>query len=138
MNVARLLDQLKIDEGFESKPYQDSLGVWTVGYGRNLDDVGISESEAAQMLRHDMQVAIDECAAAMVFWPDLNDTRQEVLANMMFNMGRGRFLGFKKMLAALAVAEYDTAADEMLDSRWARQVKSRAKRLAAQMRAGEV
>ena len=137
MNVGREFEQLKKDEGFRSKPYKDSEGIWTVGYGRNLEDVGVSKSEADQMLKHDMQVAIDECVAAFYFWPDLNDTRQGVLMNMMFNMGRGRLLGFKKMIAALESKDYSTAADEMLDSKWARQVKSRAKRLAAQMRSGE-
>jgi lysozyme len=129
---------LKKDEGFRSNPYQDTEGVWTVGYGRNLDDVGLSEAEATQLLKHDMQVAIDECVAVFTFWPDLNDERQEVLVNMMLNMGRGRLLGFKKMLAALEKEDYTTAAFEMLDSRWARQVKSRAVRLSEQMRTGEV
>ena len=129
--------QLKTDEGLRLKPYHCTAGALTVGYGRNLDDVGITEAEADIMLRADIEIA-ERGAQALVghAWDELSPARQAVLINMTFNLGRTRLAAFKNFLAALSVADYDTAADEMLDSRWARQVGDRATRLSDVMRRG--
>ena len=72
------------------------------------------------------------------FFDDLNDVRQRVFVNMTFNLGSTRLAMFKKFLAAVEARDYETAAEEMLDSKWAEQVKGRADRLADMMRSGTV
>jgi lysozyme len=129
--------QLKTDEGLRLKPYHCTAGALTVGYGRNLDAVGITEEEADIMLRADVEIA-ERGAKALVgnVWDQLSPARQAVLINMTFNLGRTRLAAFKNFLAALRATDYNTAASEMLDSRWANQVGDRATRLADQMRNG--
>ena len=129
--------QLKVDEGLRLQPYRCTAGALTIGYGRNLDAVGITQEEADIMLRADVEIA-EKGAQALVgdVWTALSPTRRAVLINMTFNLGRTRLAAFKNFLAALRAADYQTAADEMLDSRWATQVGDRAQRLARQMRHG--
>lgn len=131
-------EQLKVDEGLRLQPYRCTAGALTIGYGRNLDSVGITKEEADIMLEADVKIA-ERGAQALVgnVWDDLSPARQAVLINMTFNLGRTRLAAFKNFLAALRVADYDTASLEMLDSRWARQVGARADRLAETMRLGQ-
>lgn len=136
MNRQLLLEQLQRHEGLRLKPYRDTEGKLTVGYGRNLDDCGISEDEAGFMLDND----IDEVVADLERMPlylRLDPIRKVVLANMCFNLGLTRFLEFRRMLAALADEDWERAAAEMMDSKWARQVGSRAVELSELMRRGE-
>ena len=114
----------------------DTVGKLTIGVGRNLDDVGISESEAETMLRSDIARSESDLDRTQPFWRTLNDARQEALANMCFNMGITRLLKFRRMWGALMANDFNTAADEALDSRWARQVGARADELAEQIRTG--
>jgi len=130
MNRERLTADLMRDEDLRLKPYRDTAGKLTIGIGRNLDDVGLRHGEALIMLANDIADASAECAAAFAFWPDLNEPQQRGLCNMAFNLGMPRLRGFRKMLAALEAQDYETAADEALDSRWARQVGDRAERIA--------
>lgn len=138
MNTIKIAtEQLKVDEGLRLQPYRCTAGALTIGYGRNLDAVGITQEEADIMLRADVEIA-EKGAQALVgdVWTALSPTRQAVLINMTFNLGRTRLAAFKNFLAALRASDYQTAADEMLDSRWATQVGDRAQRLARQMRHG--
>lgn len=143
MNYARLEKQLRRHEGYRKRPYKDTEGVLTIGYGRNLDDVGISRAEARIMLKNDISVAETECEKHMDFFTKLNSIRQEVLVNMMLNMGWDRLRTFKKMLKALrrAVAaetpDYLEVKAQMIDSKWAKQVKGRADELAKMMETGK-
>ena len=133
-----LVAQLKRHEGFRSKPYKDSVGKITIGYGWNLDDVGITQDEAEKKLASQIHDAELELARQGWFGvPDAEAIRREVLTNMTFNLGMPRLLGFRRMIAALHVLDYEEAAKEMLDSRWAIQVGSRSSELADQMRTGE-
>jgi lysozyme len=132
----RLIEQVKRDEGFRQYPYADSVGVQTIGYGRNLQDVGIRESEAAELLINDLSAAWDDCQRLIPCFKDLDDARKAALVNMAFNLGISRLAGFRGMLAALAVDDWETAAREALDSRWAKQVGARALRLSEQIRTG--
>ena len=134
---ARASEQLKVDEGFRKYPYKDTVGKLTVGYGRNLDDVGISDPEALILLDHDLQAAGMELIKTFPFVAGLDVPRQAALLNMAFNLGINRLRGFKKMWMAIAEGDYLIASDEMLDSKWAKQVGERANRLAAIMRNGE-
>lgn len=121
------------DEGFRSRPYKDSQGVLTIGYGLNLDE-GITQDEAEWLLEQRVGRAIKDCYYRIPFMAKLDDSRQYVLINMAYNMGISRLLGFSKMLLAIENGDYKEAAREMLDSLWAKQVPARAERLTAIMK----
>ena len=127
--------QLPIDEGKKSKPYKDSVGILTVGVGRNLEK-GLSEDEIALLLKNDIAEA--DKAARIVFpaFDGLSEPRKAVLVNMAFNLGQARLAGFVNTLGAIADGRWDDAADGMLASKWATQVGARAGRLAKIMREG--
>lgn len=125
-----LILNLKRDEGFRSKPYKDTVGKLTIGYGRNLDDVGISEAEADKLLSNDVLKVMSDAAEHI---PDLDKKPWQIrlgLYNMVFNMGIHGVLKFSKMLEAIDHDDYKRAADEALNSKWATQVGPRADRIA--------
>lgn len=128
-----LFDQIRRHEGFRRFPYKDTVGKLTIGYGRNIEDVGISEREAGWLLREDIHRAREALFMSLPWAKELTHDRCNVLINMAFNMGIGGLLTFKKMLRAVRFAEWEQAATEMLDSKWARQVGERAVELANQM-----
>lgn len=130
MNFDAFKTDLKRDEGLSLKPYLDTVGKLTIGYGRNLDDNGVSEAEAEVLLANDMLGVLDVLDRELIWWRDLPETAQRGLANMAFNLGLPRLQGFVKMLDALASDEFHLAAKEALDSRWAGQVGNRATRIA--------
>jgi len=128
--------QLPIDEGVRGKPYRDTVGKWTIGIGRNLDDIGVSEDEIALMLKNDIARAAKAAKQLVPSFDTLTENRKAVLVNLAFNIGPIRLSGFIKMLSAIADQNYDEAAEEMLASKWASQVGQRAIRLSKQMREG--
>lgn len=130
-----LVGRVKLHEGLRLKPYKCTAGKTTIGYGRNLDDVGLSNEEAEYLLKHDLENAEKE-AEKLDCYKKLNQNRKDILIEMVFNLGYPRLCGFKKMLSALDRGDYDGAANEMLDSKWARDVGERAKTLAYFMRIG--
>lgn len=129
------IEQIKRDEGFRGKPYKDSAGKVTIGYGRNLDANPVTKEEAEYLLKNDMQEVLHR-AVKLPYYAKLNPSRRAVIINMLFNLGYTRFRNFKRMNAALIVHDYNLAAIEMIDSFWATQVKGRATRLAKQMKEG--
>uniref|UniRef100_A0A7V2F643 Lysozyme n=1 Tax=Rhodothermus marinus TaxID=29549 RepID=A0A7V2F643_RHOMR len=133
----RLRRMLIVHEGLRLKPYRDAVGKLTIGYGRNLEDVGISLEEAELMLEHDLDRAIQAAKEVVPGFDVLDEVRQAVLVNMAFNIGRAGLASFKRMRAALALGDFERAASEMLDSLWARQVGRRAQELAEMMRTGQ-
>lgn len=129
---------LRLHEGFVSHVYEDSTPekYLTIGYGRLVDKRlggGISEEEAQYLLTNDIQNCIKILNSRIVCWDQLSETRQIVLINMYFNLGN-RLFNFKNMLAALQEKDFDEVAKQMLDSKWAEQVKGRANELAGMMR----
>ena len=130
-----LIASVKKHEGLRLKMYKCTAGKNTIGYGRNLDDVGISADEAELMLKHDLENAELDAKRFPVF-EKLNQVRKDVLIEMVFNLGYSRLSGFKKMFAALERKDYDEAANQMIDSKWARDVGERARTLAYFMRIG--
>lgn len=128
--------QLPIDEGVRNKPYRDTVGKWTIGVGRNLDDVGVSEDEIALMLKNDIARADKGARSIVLSFDHLSDARKAVLVNMCLNMGVTRLSGFVNMLGAIHEGKFDEAANQMLASKWAQQVGNRAVRLAKAMREG--
>jgi lysozyme len=137
MNAARLKLQLVRNEGIRLKPYHDSVGKLTIGIGRNLDDVGITNLEAKMLLENDIERVESALRVHLPLYSSLDDVRQRVLMDMAFNMGVEGLLGFHKMLAALAAGDVATAKAEMLNSKWAKQVGIRAIRLAEMIETGQ-
>lgn len=138
MNFDALIAALKTDEGFRDKPYADTVGKMTIGYGRNLEDVGISRDEAHDMVTRDAIRALQVGADLIPNWLQLDDVRMNVVANMAFNLGKGGLSGFSKFLAAVNAKDFIKAADEMRNSKWFTQVGKRAQRLAQEMQTGVV
>lgn len=136
MNIEKLSAQLRTDEANRSKPYRDTVGKLTIGVGRNLDDVGLSPDEIQYLLGNDIARVSAELDQAMPWWSQMTDARQNVLANMCFNMGLDTLSQFRNTLGAMQAGQYDAAADGMLASKWAVQVGARAQRLATTMRTG--
>ena len=126
-----LRSRIKKHEGFSTIPYYDTAFPprLTVGYGRNISDVPFSEDEIELMFRNDLKRA-REGAQSFVCYVLLNPMRQGVLTEMVFQMGVGGVSRFKRFLAAANNHDWARAAEEMLDSKWAKQTPERAKELA--------
>lgn len=137
INADKLEDMLIRHEGLRLKPYKDTVGKMTIGVGRNLDDVGITAPEAIIMLNADIAAATSALINNLPWFSHLDEMRQAVLIDMCFNMGWPRLSGFKRTLAAVSSQQWDIAADEMLDSLWAKQVGDRAIELSEMMRSGK-
>lgn len=133
----KLIEQLKRHEGVKLKPYQDTVGKWTIGVGRNLDDIGISEQEAEILLHNDIKEAERQLVAMMPWTKDLDEVRFSALLNFVFNVGIGTALRFVNAMGQLKQGNYDMAANEMLKSKWAIQVGQRAIDVSEQIRTGE-
>jgi lysozyme len=127
---------IKAHEGLRLHPYKCTSGKITIGYGRNLDDVGISQSDADHFLKEDIKKAHKAAKTLFDSFNELNPRRQAVLIDMAFNLGMTRLSKFKKMIEAVNYHDYEKAAHEMLDSKWAVQVGNRANYLAEAMREG--
>ena len=122
MNIKELLIK---HEGLRLKPYKDSVGKLTIGVGRNLDDVGISKIEAMYMLQHDIQRSENELREIFLKYDELPENVKIALIDMIFNLGKPRFLKFKKMIQAIKDKDFKKAAEEAKNSKWCKQVKSR-------------
>lgn len=135
--MEKLVDQLIRHESLELKPYKCTSDKLTIGIGRNLEDVGISEEEAKILLMNDL-ARVDAQLEKMMPWSSQLDTvRYEGLMNFVFNVGIGTASKFVNAMGQLKDGNYDMAATELLDSRWAKQVGQRAVEVAEQIRTGE-
>jgi len=135
-----LYEQLIRDERLILHAYPDSEGFWTIGVGRMIDlrkGGGISHDEAIFLLQNDVLHVTGQLAETFPWTQALDEARRGALLNMAFNMGIHGLAEFHHMLGALEQADYETAAQEMLSSKWAQQVGARAERLAEQMRTGQ-
>jgi lysozyme len=136
MNLDLLAQELTRDEGSRNKPYLDTLGKSTIGVGRNLTDVGLTDDEILMLLKNDIERVLAELDRVLPWFRSMTDNRQRCLANMSFNLGLPTLLQFKATLGAMQAGRYDDAAAGMLDSKWSRQVGQRAVRLVQMMREG--
>ena len=156
-NSDELVKMIAIHEGIVLSVYQDHLGINTVGIGRNLDDRGITdgellfmnktiddiyddgltEEEAYYLCMNDIAIVEKELLASKPIVNRLNAVRQMILIDMAFNMGVPRLMQFKNMWLAIEKVNYLLACEEMIDSRWAGQVGSRAMKLSVAMKNGE-
>ena len=132
----RLLADIKHDESFRDSPYVDTVGCITIGYGTNLSE-GISREVGEFILEYRLARMTRRLTMARPFIAELPPDVQRGILNMLYNLGLPRFLGFKRMLNALEAGDFALAADEALDSLWARQVGRRANRIADLIRKGE-
>ncbi len=135
-DIPALFSELNRDEGRRLKPYLDAVGKLTIGVGRNLTDVGISESECDILLENDIARTLAWLDLKLPWWRHMDKVRQRVLINMTFNLG-SKVLTFVNTLAAMQHANYAAAANGMLASKWAKQVGKRAQRLSNMMRTGK-
>lgn len=142
----KVRDQLIIDEGFRLFVYDDANGKAiqagsvleghpTIGIGRNLAGLGISDNEAYFLWDNDFNRVLNDLSAFSWFLK-LNEPRQAVMLNMAFNMGTPKLLEFVKMIGAIERGDFIEAALEMEDSDWHKDVKLRAERLERQMHLG--
>lgn len=136
MDYERVAARIRKSEGLSYLPYKCPTGHLTIGYGHNLEH-GISIEAAELLLRQDIEIAVRQVKNAFIWWPKLTEARFYVLVDMTFNMGISRLCGFKKMLSAVEQGDYQTAAKEMLASKWAVQVGRRAAELSKIMKKGE-
>jgi lysozyme len=144
MNIDQLRMELEYDEGCKYEIYLDHLGLPTFGIGHlvteddpeNGQEVGtaVSEERVKEVFEKDVEVTIGECKKLYEDWDDFPEEVQLICANMMFNMGRPRLSAFKGMKRGLDARDWNAAADEMVDSKWYRQVTNRADRLVTRMR----
>jgi len=137
--VSNLTEMLRRHEGVETHAYKCTSGKITVGVGRNIDPdggLGLSDDEIDVLLENDIDRSIKELGAAFNWFSDLNEARRDAMIDLAFNLGLPRLLKFKNALAAMAEADYDLAAAEFMDSKWASQVKDRAIEICAMIKTG--
>ena len=132
----KLLEQLKIHEGMKLKPYLCTSKKLTIGIGRNLDDVGISKEEAEMLLKNDIYEATNQLLNAFPFMATFSDVRISAMINFTFNVGIGTVRKFSNTIEYLKNEDWEAAADEMMDSKWAEQVGDRAIQITEQIRTG--
>tara|TARA_R110002020_G_C16295801_1_gene772786 strand:- start:1100 stop:1543 length:444 start_codon:yes stop_codon:yes gene_type:complete len=145
MNLESLKKQLEIDEGVKYDIYLDHLGYPTFGIGHLItkadpesgQSVGttVSNKRVTQAFESDVVSVIEDCNKLYNDFDELPEEVQQIIANMMFNMGRTRLSKFRGMKRGVDARDWNAAADEMVDSKWYRQVNNRANRLVQRMRA---
>lgn len=141
----QMVNQLIVDEAYKEFPYDDATGerVYapqgkiTIGIGINLDD-GLSLDESTYLCKWRLRGLQVQLLTKLPFYNSLDIVRKMVLLNMAYNMGIPRLFGFKNMLAAIAVYNWDGATKELLDSKAARQLPNRYKKLASMMQTGKL
>ena len=147
MNIEQLRRELKLDEGCINEIYLDHLGYHTLGIGHLITDkdiewgqkVGtkITTERVNECFKNDIEIVFKELDRNLSWWRELPDDIQLVLANMCFNLGITRLKKFKNFLGALSKQDWELAATEMMDSRWATQVGQRAVRLQKRVLKGD-
>jgi lysozyme len=135
MDMKLLRQELTIQDGKKKIPYRDFLGNWTVGIGHNLSKP-LSDTIIELLFTEDLAEAIDSLDESLPWWRTLDEVRQRALVNLCFNMGIGGLLTFKKTLAFFKLGFYEDAAENLLDSEYAKQVGRRARIIAHMIATG--
>jgi len=136
MSYEKLIETLRRHEGVEHKVYEDTMGIKTIGVGRNLESVGLSDEEIDYLLVNDIDRTKKLIDQYLPWWTNLNEVRQEALINFVFNVGIGTAQKFKNAMKHLEEGNYEESAKEFLDSNWAKQVKGRAIEVTDMIRTG--
>jgi len=118
-------DFLRKVEGLKLKPYKDTEGILTIGYGRNLESNGISLSEAEIMLNHDVNKAVSDLVDIFPDFFSMPESLRIVLVSMMFNLGKSKFLTFKKFIKAIKQNNKQAMIYEFLNSKRAKELGNR-------------
>ena len=144
MNIEKLREELERDEGCVYNVYLDHLGLATFGIGHLVIDsdpeygaevgTAVAESRCIEVFNQDVEIVLSDCKILYPDFDELPEEVQQIIANMMFNMGRPRLSKFKGMKRGVDARDWNAAADEMVDSAWYRQVTNRAERLVERMR----
>ena len=140
MSNDKLIEMLKIHEGVETHAYKCSASKITIGVGRNIDPeggIGLQEDEIDYLLQNDIDRIITELDFEYGWFSELNEARQDAMIDISFNLGQTRLRKFKKALTAMEKSDWDTAANEFMDSKWSKQVGNRAKELTEIIRNGK-
>ena len=127
--MRKLIESVKLSEGFRDKVYKCTEGFDTIGYGFAVKDLVLDEDISEMILERKLKSLIERVHKKFPFVEDLPEEAQEVVYEMCYQLGLAGFSKFKKTIQLLRLGNYKTCADEMLDSRWARQTPNRAKRL---------
>ena len=148
MDISKLKDQLVIDEGVKYESYLDHLSLKTCGIGHlcredepEYDEplgTEVSEERVTELFEDDIQTVIQDCKKVYDDWDKLPEEVKQIIANMMFNLGRPRYSKFRKHIQAVMDGNWKESANQMRDSRWHRQVTKRAERLCERMENVEV
>ena len=123
-------------EASRNYPYRCSAGKLTIGVGRNIEDIGLSNDEIEYLLNNDINRVTAELSSNFEWFRGLSEQRKCAMIDMCFNIGISRLKGFKKMLAAMEAGDYEKAASEAKDSRWYNQVGRRSVEVCAMIRTG--
>tara|TARA_R100001163_G_C5005866_1_gene153421 strand:- start:162 stop:581 length:420 start_codon:yes stop_codon:yes gene_type:complete len=137
--MSKLVEMIKRHEGVKSKVYLCSAGYETIGVGRNISEsgLGLSDDEINYLLANDIERVKGELSETYFWFVAMNEARQDAMIDICFNLGLTRLRGFVKALTAMSREQFDVAADEFMDSKWAKQVGTRAIRLTEMIRTGE-
>ena len=131
------IEQLKSDEGLRLRPYRCTAGKMTIGYGRNLDDRGISPYEAEMMFNADVSECTTDLRGLFYNFDSFSYDRKGALLNMRFQLGHDGIREFKNMIQAIKDNDWIKAAEEAKDSLWYNQVPNRAARIVKLLKQGE-
>ena len=144
MNIDQLRKELERDEGVKYEVYLDHLGYPTLGIGHLITDddpecgasVGtkVDSDRVQEAFEADVETVLSDCERLYVQFEHLPEEVKLIVANMMFNMGYTRLSKFKGMKRCVDARDWEWAADEMVDSKWYKQVTRRADRLVVRMR----
>ena len=137
--MSELTEMLRKHEGVRDKVYLCSAGYETIGVGRNIseDGLGLSDDEINYLLINDIKRVREELTEEYYWFAGLDEARQDAMIDISFNLGQTRLRGFVKSLEAMAREDFDTAADEFMDSKWSEQVGERAVEVTEIIRTGE-
>ena len=137
--MSKLVEMIKRHEGVKSKVYLCSAGYEPIGVGRNLSEsgLGLSDDEIDYLLNNDIKRVQQELKDTYFWFGGLSDARRDAMVDICFNLGLTKLRGFTNALTAMSREQFDVAADEFMDSKWAKQVGMRAIRVTEMIRSGE-
>ena len=138
--MSMIIEMLRLHEGVETHAYKCTADKITIGVGRNIDPaggIGLTDDEIDYLLSGDVKRVQAELINTFTWFSELDEVRKDAMTDICFNIGLPRLLQFEKSLAAMSIGDYDRAADEFMDSRWANQVGARAITITDMIRSGD-
>tara|TARA_B100000780_G_scaffold58932_1_gene37584 strand:+ start:1125 stop:1544 length:420 start_codon:yes stop_codon:yes gene_type:complete len=138
--MSMIIEMLRLHEGVETHAYKCTADKITIGVGRNIDPaggIGLTDDEIDYLLSGDVKRVQVELINTFTWFSELDEVRKDAMTDICFNIGLPRLLKFEKSLAAMSTEDYERAADEFLNSRWASQVGARAITITDMIRSGD-